>query len=93
MHILIATTTSEMRVVNRNNNNNLSCPTAPPKQQQQQQPSSVPKVPRGLRNLPPAPTVSPTSELQRLKADAAALEAWWKDPRWNETKREYSGKK
>jgi len=48
-------------------------------------------VPRGLRNLPAATTVSPTTELQRLRTDAAALEAWWQDPRWNQTKRVYSG--
>lgn len=73
-----------MRVVN----NNLSTCSTP---SSKQQPSSTGAVPRGLRNLPPAPAVSPATELQRLRADAAALEAWWKDPRWYQTKRVYSG--
>ena len=85
MRIFIA---SEMRVVNRN----LSGPMSSKGTSKQQQVDATPKVPRGLRGLPPPSTVSPTSELERLKADAAALEAWWKDPRWNQTKREYSGK-
>jgi Isocitrate lyase family len=62
---------------------------------------SVPKVPRGLRGLPrnssssvnnPQPS-STRSELNQLQADAAAIEQWWKDPRWKHTKRVYSGKK
>jgi hypothetical protein len=51
-------------------------------------------VPRGLRNLSsPTTTTSRTTELQRLQADAAALDAWWKnDPRWQHTQRVYSGR-
>mmetsp|Transcript_6973 Transcript_6973/g.13782 ORF Transcript_6973/g.13782 Transcript_6973/m.13782 type:complete len:602 (+) Transcript_6973:81-1886(+) len=70
---------NKMRVVNHNMSSSSSS---------SKQPSTA--VPRGLRNLSLPPTVSPTTELQRLRTDAAALEAWWKDPRWNQTKRVYS---
>lgn len=54
------------------------------------------KTPRGLRVLPAAATAgssapSAASELGDLKAEAAALERWWKEPRWTYTTRIYSG--
>ena len=68
------------------------------KQGQRKQSSSggdkiVPKVPRGLRVLPnQAPGGrSGGSEYDALKAEAARIEAWWATPRWQDTKRVYSG--
>lgn len=53
------------------------------------------KIPRGLRMLPNAgtPRSDPRSELGKLQGEAAAIERWWKDPRWKHTTRIYSGKK
>jgi len=55
---------------------------------------SRPVIPRGLRALPSANNnpqpLSTRSELDQLKADAAAIERWWMDPRWKHTKRVYS---
>jgi len=70
-----------MRVVLRN------------QQKQQQKPVNAdPQVPRGLRSLPTAGATSlRTNELQDLQQDVAAIERWWKEPRWNHTKRVYSG--
>jgi hypothetical protein len=52
------------------------------------------KIPRGLRPLPFAPImVSDTrSDFGALKQEAARIEQWWSSPRWNSTKRVYSGK-
>ena len=85
MQILIASSLTEIRLVPHTTHtasNNMSASASK---------QSGPTVPRGLRSLPPASTVSPTSELERLRADSASLEAWWKDARWNQTKRVYSG--
>jgi hypothetical protein len=55
------------------------------------------QVPRGLRMLPLARgvgnyQVTPHNEFgAQLKAEAAALERWWAQPRWKNTKRIYSG--
>jgi hypothetical protein len=80
----------EMRVVN------LSCSTTgrPVEAQQQSNkpPTSASSIPRGLRGLPPTATPIPSSELGRLREDAASLKSWWKDPRWKQTKRIYSGR-
>jgi hypothetical protein len=61
-----------------------------------QQPKVVgaPKIPRGLRRLPIASSTSSSSvrsEYDRLKAEAAQIEQWWSSPRWQDTKRVYSG--
>lgn len=56
--------------------------------------SGGPKIPRGLRNLPiagMAPASAPKSELDALKAEAQDIEQWWSTPRWQYTKRVYSG--
>ncbi len=49
------------------------------------------KIPRGLRVLPPPKKKSVTEESTHLKQDTAAITEWWKDSRWNHTKRAYSG--
>ncbi len=57
--------------------------------------SGGPKVPRGLRQLPITSLAGPTntqSEYDALQADAASIEQWWSNPRWQHTKRVYSGK-
>jgi len=54
---------------------------------------TTPKIPRGLRSLS-APANQPSSNRnfgQELKAEAAAVERWWSQPRWQHTKRVYSG--
>jgi hypothetical protein len=55
---------------------------------------SKPKVSRGLRGLPISghSQASASSEMPRLKDEAASIERWWKEPRWRHTKRIYSGK-
>jgi hypothetical protein len=53
-----------------------------------------PKVPRGLRTLGPlgAGSSGAASDFgQELKNEAAAIERWWSQPRWQHTKRVYSG--
>jgi hypothetical protein len=48
----------------------------------------------GLRRLPVAsssPTSNVRSEYDRLQAEAAQIEQWWSSPRWQDTKRVYSG--
>lgn len=49
------------------------------------------KISRGLRVLPPKKGHSVSTEYANLQRDTAAIEQWWKDSRWNHTKREYSG--
>mmetsp|Transcript_14353 Transcript_14353/g.24920 ORF Transcript_14353/g.24920 Transcript_14353/m.24920 type:complete len:593 (-) Transcript_14353:111-1889(-) len=52
-----------------------------------------PKVPRGLRGLPinsMAEQTDARSEYDSLQAEAASIEQWWADPRWQHTKRVYS---
>ena len=49
------------------------------------------KVPRGHINLEDTDTTT-ISEISILKADVDSLESWWKEPRWDHTKRNYSGK-
>lgn len=52
---------------------------------------ATPKIPRGLRVLPlAAPSSSPDNELAKLQGEAQAIERWWKESRWNQTKRIYS---
>ena len=54
----------------------------------------TPKVPRGLRSLPAVAlsgASDPRSEYSALKAEADRLEQWWSTPRWQHTKRVYSG--
>lgn len=58
--------------------------------------STDPKVPRGLRGLPIASLAGSTdarSEYDTLQAEAAAIEQWWANPRFQHTKRVYSGKR
>ena len=52
-----------------------------------------PKIPRGLRTLGPFGGGSGTASNfgQELKNEAAAIERWWSQPRWQHTKRVYSG--
>ncbi len=50
------------------------------------------KIPRGLRVLPPQKKKSLNDEKSHLRQDTAAIEQWWKESRWNHTKRVYSGK-
>ena len=84
----------KMRVVNRgipNSSNSMS------RQQQQKKKSGKiePKVPRGLRGLSISsisPTPSARSEFDKLKNEANQIEQWWSTPRWQHTKRVYSGK-
>lgn len=53
----------------------------------------IPKVPRGLRVLPTVATANEADgEYNLLKAEAAKIEQWWTEDRWNKTKRVYSGK-
>ena len=47
-------------------------------------------VPRGHRSLKESDPVL-SSEMTVLKADIASIESWWKEPRWEHTKRNYSG--
>ena len=83
----------KMRVVNRgipNSSNSMS------RQQQQKKKSGKiePKVPRGLRGLSISsisPTPSARSEFDKLKNEANQIEQWWSTPRWQHTKRVYSG--
>ena len=54
------------------------------------------KIPRGLRGLPITSLAGSTnarSELGALQDEAASIEQWWANPRWQHTKRVYSGKK
>jgi hypothetical protein len=88
--------TCRMRVVNTSslsfnssssNNNDMG-------NQQKSKVLGPPKIPRGLRRLPIASsssTSSVRSEYDRLKAEAAQIEQWWSSPRWQDTKRVYSG--
>jgi hypothetical protein len=58
--------------------------------------STDPKVPRGLRGLPIASLAGSTNardEFDTLQAEAASIEQWWASPRFQHTKRVYSGKK
>ncbi|KAL7577664.1 hypothetical protein ACA910_015176 [Epithemia clementina (nom. ined.)] len=48
------------------------------------------KVPRGHRVLEGSEPPAPTSEMAMLKADVASIESWWKEPRWEHTKRIHS---
>ena len=60
-----------------------------------QKSSTDPKVPRGLRGLPIASLAGSTdarSEYDTLQAEAAAIEQWWANPRFQHTQRVYSGK-
>jgi hypothetical protein len=53
------------------------------------------KIPRGLRGLPITSLAGATdarSEFDALQAEAARIEQWWANPRWQHTKRVYSGK-
>lgn len=57
---------------------------------------ATPKVPRGLRALGTADIqrssgTSAPDFGQQLKNEAAAIERWWSQPRWQHTKRVYSG--
>lgn len=56
--------------------------------------ASTPKVSRGLRTLPhlsPATSISdPSTEKSMLEKEAAAIERWWADKRWEHTKRTYT---
>jgi hypothetical protein len=64
--------------------------------QQPQQGGGNPKIPRGLRGLPISSLAGPTdarSEYDALQAEAASIEQWWSNPRWQHTKRVYSGTK
>lgn len=51
-------------------------------------------VPRGHRSLVEKTelTTTTSSEMALLKADVISLESWWKEPRWEHTKRTYSGR-
>lgn len=49
------------------------------------------KIPRGLRGLPVKKASSPPqSEYRQLQQEAAEIERWWSDSRWNHTQRVYS---
>ena len=52
------------------------------------------RVPRGLRVLHQSTSgsSSPSAELSDLKTEAAMIEQWWQEPRWNLTNRIYSRK-
>ena len=57
---------------------------------------AAPKVPRGLRSLPLPQQRLQQQETargfgQQLQSEAAAVERWWSQPRWQHTKRVYSG--
>ena len=55
---------------------------------------ATPKIPRGLRVLGTSSSASTTRSAdfgQQLKNEAAAIERWWSQPRWQHTKRVYSG--
>jgi hypothetical protein len=63
------------------------------KQEEKQTSKIVPKVPRGLRVLPGrGESVGARSEYDDLLAGAAKIDVWWTSPRWQHTKRVYSGK-
>jgi hypothetical protein len=54
------------------------------------------KVPRGLRSLPaaaaaPKAALSNQQFASELQQEAAAVEQWWTQPRWQHTRRVYSG--
>ena len=49
------------------------------------------KVPRGLRSLPPKKEISNQQFADQLKNEADAINRWWSHPRWQHTKRVYSG--
>jgi hypothetical protein len=54
-----------------------------------------PKIPRGLRGLSSVTSLAPSDgrvELSSLNEDIASIEQWWSTPRWQHTKRVYSGK-
>ena len=53
----------------------------------------VPKVSRGLRVLPlPTPDKSDVkAERDALLQEIAQIETWWREPRWDDTKRAYTG--
>ena len=53
----------------------------------------APKIPRGVRGLPPQNVTPPArAELNALKRDVAEIERWWSDSsRWQHTQRVYSG--
>lgn len=56
----------------------------------------IPKVSRGLRVLSPVQANNddiPTQEYSKLLEEAADIETWWKDPRWQHTTRVYKGEK
>ena len=56
---------------------------------------ATPIVPRGLRVLGTADIQRSSGSApdygQQLKNEAAAIERWWSQPRWQHTKRVYSG--
>lgn len=71
---------------NKNKNNN--------KKTSQAGGGGGPKIPRGLRGLSTVTSLAPSdprSELGSLKDDIATIEQWWSTPRWQHTKRVYSG--
>ena len=84
----------KMRVVNRsitNNNDSINTMT----RQKSKSSKIEPKIPRGLRGLSItslASTPSPQTEYDMLKDEATKIEQWWSTPRWQHTKRVYSGK-
>lgn len=61
-------------------------------QKKQQEDISTPKIPRGLRSTASPSAVSDRQELAQLNQDAARIANWWTQPRWQHTKRAYSGK-
>jgi hypothetical protein len=53
---------------------------------------TTPKIPRGLRSLAIASPASDSGlDRNQLQTDAALIEQWWADQRWNHTTRAYKG--
>ena len=50
-----------------------------------------PKTSRGLRVLPPAKQENIQAEKDALLSEIAAIEQWWREPRWKGTTRTFTG--
>jgi hypothetical protein len=85
MRIVTSSVTTVMGSNTRNDDNKNKSSTA-----------TDPKIPRGLRGLSSASITGSTdarSEYDSLQAEAAEIDLWWANPRFQHTKRVYSGKK
>jgi hypothetical protein len=90
MRIVTSSVTTVMRSQNNNNNNNNNSNNS-----SKLSTTTDPKIPRGLRGLPISSLAGSTdarSEYDTLQAEAAEIEQWWANPRFQHTKRVYSGK-